>query len=303
MAVYNGGQFLSEQIESILDQTVQDFVLYIHDDCSADNSFAIARGYAELFPLKIKAKQNETNSGGAQYNFIRMMTEIRDDYVMLCDQDDIWLPEKIEVTLGKMRELESRYTKDAPLLVHTDLRVIDESGAIISPSYKKMMQANYKRTQLKDVVIQNTVLGCTALYNRSLAGLFTKEPPYMIMHDWWLELTAAALGQIGYTDEAPILYRQHKNNVIGAGKFSTMKYKIGRLVHYGAIKEALTNTYWQAESLLELYRERLTKQQQQLLTAYCSIPSLDKLSRLLVIYRLGTLKTGLSRKIAHFIFI
>jgi len=183
------------------------------------------------------------------------------------------------------------------------LRVVDKNLNVIFPSFKESMNANYNRTQLKDQLIQNTLTGCTAMYNRALANLIIKEPLYMIMHDWWLILSASAFGYVGHIDHQTILYRQHGQNQIGAKDVRTLQYKLKKLINYAEIKQAINDTYKQAASFLTCYRDKLTEQQIVLLETYCNIPRMNKFMRWRTICRLGTLKNGLFRKIANFIFI
>lgn len=303
MATYNGESYLREQLESLLSQTYQNFVIYISDDLSTDSTYNILQNYKKKYPTKIVVFQNNSGHHGAKHNFMQLMIHHKADYVMLCDQDDVWKPEKIEITLRKMHELEGKYGKETPILVHTDLEVVNQSLQTISPSLKKAMNVDYSRTQLRQIIIQNTLTGCTALYNRALSDLIAVEPPYMIMHDWWLILVASAFGIVGHVDEKTILYRQHRENVIGAKDVRTFRYKMRKLLNWRSIERALDETYRQAESLIIIYGDRLTAEQMNLLRAYCSIPTKNKLCRCITIYRLKMLKHGIARKIAHLIFI
>jgi len=303
LATFNGEKFVSEQLDSILQQTVTDFSIEISDDGSTDGTLAILEAYRERYPEKIAICQNTVPTGSPKFNFFSMMKEKKNDYVMLCDQDDVWLSDKIEKTLEKMRVWEEEYGKSTPLLVYTDLTVVDEDLQVVSPSFKKAMNANYKKTELRQQLIQNTLTGCTVMYNRALADLIFGEPQYMVMHDWWLMLIASAFGRITDVEEQTILYRQHKKNEIGAKDVRTIKYKINKLLGYKEMKKAIYQTYEQAESFLSVYGAFLQKEQKELLAEYCKIPQKSKFGRWRTICRLGVLKNGIARKIANFIFI
>ena len=303
LASYNGEKYIAEQLESLLRQTNQDFKVYINDDCSTDSTYGIIMDYSDRYPSKFAISQNKTNSGGAKFNFMNMMIKHNDDCVMLCDQDDVWLPDKIEITLAKMKEMESAYGAETPLLVHSDLRVVDEKLETVSPSFRIAMNANYHNTSLRHQIIQNTLTGCTAMYNRALADLITETPPFMVMHDWWLMLTAAALGKIAPIESQTVLYRQHGNNEIGAGDVRTFRYKLNKLLHYQDMKRALNDTYLQAQSLLEVFGDLLSEEQKAFLVAYRDVPNHGKISRWIKVCRLGVLKHGVARKVATFIFI
>lgn len=303
LASCNGERYISAQLDSLLAQTERDFVVRIHDDRSTDGTRDVLERYAASYPDRIFPRFNREKSGGAKWNFFEMMRSYRADYVMLCDQDDVWLPDKIERTLLRMRELEAQHGAETPALVHTDLVIADEELNAIRPSYREAMRADYSKTSLRNVLVQNTVTGCTAMYNRALAELLTEPPSYAVMHDWWVELLAAAFGVIGCIDEAPILYRQHGANSVGAGDMRSPGYILGRIADGGGIRGALRNTCLQARSLLELHSERMTPEQRQLVEAYASIPERSKPGRILTSLRLGTMKNGLIRKVAQMIYI
>lgn len=304
LAAYNGERFITEQIESLLSQTVQDFKLYITDDKSTDATWEMLSDLAEKNPDKIAIYQNEINSGGAKYNFLKMMSEHSDDYVMLCDQDDVWLPDKIEKTIKKMCEMEKKYGAETPLLVYTDLKIVDENLKTISPSYKAAMNANFSKTSLRNLISQTTLAGCAAMYNRALSNMLTDTPSFIVMHDWWIMLVASAFGKIDHIDEQTVLYRQHGSNDVGAKDVRKLGFKLHKMLHNDEIKKALSETYTQAASFLEVYSDRLAEEQKALLTAYINIPNKRcKLARMIEICRLGSLKNGFSRKLAHLLYI
>ena len=304
MATYNGATYLPAQIDSLLEQTAPFDTLHIQDDCSTDGTWAILEHYQSQYPDRIAITRNEKNTGSPKHNFYSLMSRVRDDYIMLCDQDDVWMPEKMEKTLAKMREMEKQYGKSTPLLVHTDLCVVDENLRVINPSFKAAMNVNYNRTKLNQTIIQNTLTGCTAMYNRALASLIGETPPqYMAMHDWWLILIASAFGHIGHINEATMLYRQHGSNEIGAKDVRTFHYKLKKLLNHQEIKESLAGTYRQAESFLTYHRNKLDTEQTHLLTEYIKIPQMGKLERWRAVRKLGTYKNGVARNIAYFLFI
>ena len=304
LASYNGEQFIADQIRSILSQTVQDFKLYINDDASTDGTWQIISDFAEEHPEKIFISQSDKNSGGAKHNFLKMMVEIKDDYVMLCDQDDVWLSDKIEKTFAKIVEMEREYGAETPLLAHTDLSIVNENLEIISPSYRVVMNADFSRTSLRNMISQTTVAGCAVMYNRALADKIRSAPDFTVMHDWWLLLTASAFGKIGFIEDQTILYRQHSNNEVGAGDMRTLRFKFHKLLRNSEIKKALCETYIQAACFLEVYNDKLLSEQIKLLQRYSNIPNkCCKVARMAEVCRLGSLKNGFSRKIAHLMYI
>jgi glycosyltransferase involved in cell wall biosynthesis len=299
LASYNGEKYIAEQIESLLAQTVRDFRLYIRDDKSTDGTFRIAAGYAAKHPDRVTATQNERNTGGAKFNFMGMMAEHKDDYVMLCDQDDVWLPDKIEKSLAKMSEAEREHGAATPILVHTDLTVVDERLGVISRSYRRMANASYRKNALNNVLTMNIASGCTTLYNRALADLINGVPDYFVIHDWWLALTAAAFGKIVALDEPTVLYRQHGGNDIGAKKVLSSGYIRYVLANLDTMAAKIDDSYKQAGAFLAHHRDRLTEGQKKLLGAYMSIPWQTRAGRVGTVLKHGTLMHGIARKTAR----
>ena len=300
MASYNGEQYIAEQIESLLNQTAQDFKLYICDDKSTDKSFAIVQDYASKYPEKIFITQNESNTGSAKSNFISMMIDHKDDYIMLCDQDDVWLPDKVEKSLSKIKELESKHEQTKPLLVHTNLYIVNESLETIAESFFDMANAKCGKNKLNNIIIQNIMAGCTIIYNRALADLIIDDKPkYMVMHDWWLALIASAFGEIGTIYEPTLLYRQHDRNEFGVNRRSPGAHLLHKLFNFTEVKETINSTYRQAESFLSVYKENMPQKSQELIAAYASMPNKKKLKKLQILCKYRIWKNGFIRKVAQ----
>lgn len=303
MATWNGEKYLSKQLDSLFAQSIRDFHIYISDDCSTDSTCSIVEEYRQRYPGRIELIRRSQNSGSAKHNFFSLMTRCKDDYVMLCDQDDFWLPDKIAVTLDTIRRMEAQYGSRAPLLVHTDVTVTDQNLRVLHPSYRQIMSSKFARTSLNYALVQNTFPGCACMYNRALSELIMREPDYCVMHDWWLMLIAAAFGHIGFTFERTALYRQHGDNSIGARDMRTFSYKFQRLLRADKIRHAIDITYAQAKNFLDMYRSRLSAEQVSLIEAYCHIPTLSKWRRIQALLHLNTLKNTLARRIGHFLFV
>ncbi|MDD3192698.1 MAG: glycosyltransferase family 2 protein [Oscillospiraceae bacterium] len=302
MASYNGASYIAAQIESVLGQTCRDFTLYICDDCSDDGTWEIVQSYAQSHPGQVVALQNRQNSGSAKHNFFQMMLAYRDDYVMLCDQDDVWLPEKVEVTLAAMQKAEAAHHCETPILVHTDLTVVDGALHVLDRSYRHAVNGNWQRTALHYELAQNTVTGCTVMYNRALGDLIREEPSFFVMHDWWLALAASALGRIVLLDRATMLYRQHGDNSVGAKFVRSPRYLLRRLLDVEGYQKELAETFLQSESFYNMFRDRLSSGQQKLTVGYGRLSETGWLGRRLFQLRNRTVKYGATKKIAGFLF-
>ena len=303
LAAYNGERYITGQIESLLSQSFGDFKLYIRDDKSTDGTYSIITGFASENPEKIFANQNEKNTGGTKNNFMKMMIDHKDDYVMLCDQDDVWLPEKVEKSLKKIKELEQEYGPETPVLVHTDLKVVIENLDVISSSYEKMSNKDFSKTSLNFAVTMNNAAGCTIIYNRALGDLIRVVPDFLVMHDWWLVLIAAAFGKTGVVREPVVLYRQHGDNIKGAKKVLSPRYILYVLKNLKTMAEMINESYKQAGSFAKLYKDDLDEKESEILNAYASIPGLSRIKKLRTVFKYKTFMHGVARKAAQIMIL
>ena len=131
MTTYNGEKFLSQQIDSIVNQTHKDWKLLIRDDGSSDSTRQLLADY-EKKDSRIIVYQNTTDKHGAYLNFWTLIHEAREhhidyDYYFFSDQDDVWEPDKLEVMIKNAKEL----SQDKPILLYGDMRVIDQNNAVV----------------------------------------------------------------------------------------------------------------------------------------------------------------------------
>lgn len=213
LASFNGQKYIGDQIESLILQTYTNWKLFIRDDGSADQTVNIIKEYTQK-DKRITVINDERKSLGSCQNFSALLEITRSpyEYIMFCDQDDYWLPFKVEETLDKMLSLEKQCGKDVPLLVHSNFKYVDtELKEILSRS-------GFQATKTDDLdfaqlLAQNPVYGCTMMINKKLSALVGKIPPEAENHDYWVALIASALGKISYLDKQTILYRQHSHNI------------------------------------------------------------------------------------------
>ena len=216
LATYNGEKFVKEQIESILNQTYENFNLIISDDASTDNTLNILEEY-EKKDTRIKVFKKEKNKGLID-NFEFLLKNVTSDYFMFSDQDDIWKKDKIEKSINKLKE-------ESLGLVYTDLEIVDEKLNVIYPSYWKYKQI-YKKiikyNNFEALYLNNFVTGCTILakskYIKDILPLPRNSK--FVLHDYWTALIISAKDKISYVEEPTIQYRQHKNNRVGSSRKS-----------------------------------------------------------------------------------
>ena len=228
MATYNGEKYLNEQIDSILAQTYQGWHLYIHDDGSTDHTVEMIKEYASQYPRQITLL-DYPSQGGACLNFMSMLERVDVPYYMFCDQDDVWLPEKIETEYFKIKEIEKK-EPETPIIVNTDLTVVDENLKCTSPSFWKLSGINtHFLKKYVDYAANNAVTGCAMLFNKAVKQVIKHPYKEALMHDSWITLSvAAANGIVYYIPQQLVLYRQHGRNTLGVRdvKELTWKYRL-----------------------------------------------------------------------------
>ena len=215
IATYNGQKYLPALLDSLKRQTFRDLVLYAHDDGSKDCTPEILKEYAEDSGLDLRILDFPP-TGSACANFLTMLRHIGDeDYILFCDQDDVWLEDKVEKSIAKIREIEE---PRKPALVFSDLRVVDSDLNTISDSFMAYSGLDPENRRLEQLLIDNVAAGCTMLFNRELAHMAAgyKDLSNIKIHDHFLLLAAVSAGKTAFIHEPLILYRQHGGNQIGA---------------------------------------------------------------------------------------
>lgn len=301
LAVYNGEKYLKAQIDSLLNQTVKDIKIIIRDDGSTDNSPFIINEYCEKYS-QIVSKLSGKATGSAKCNFAELLYNCDDDYIMFCDQDDVWLPQKIEKTLDAMKSAEGE-NRETPVLVHSDLKVVDQDLNVISNSFFEFQRLNQDSITLPKLLVQNYVTGCTVMINRALKQKCGKIPNECVMHDWWLALTAQLFGKIVCVNEPLMLYRQHSGNQVGAKASYGIALIKRKLATLNKVRENYNATYSQAQAILEKYADQIGNQERKLLEIYISIPHKNKFRRICLVRKYGFKKGTRLRVIGQYILM
>ena len=305
MATYNGERYLPTQLDSILNQDFEDWVLLVSDDGSKDRTMEILCDYQKRYPQKIKLLEKEKPSGGAKQNFL-FLTRQADGYpyLMYCDQDDFWKPEKIRVTLEKMRETENG-DPATPCLVHTDLEVVDQTMNTISPSFFRFSGLRPERCGLNQLLIQNIVTGCTMMVNHALWELAVRpvDEEQILMHDWWFALIAAAVGRIGFVNQSLILYRQHGDNSVGAKNTKDPAYLSAQIKKGSGNRAAMENTMRQAGVFADVFSDMLKVDAYILLEEYTALAGQSKRKRMKTVCKYRIWKSGALRKAAELFYL
>lgn len=260
MATYNGERYIKEQLDSLVNQTSRDWTLYIHDDGSTDQTPAILREYSEKYD-NIHILDYESQRG-AMKNFFSLLRLVDADYYMFCDQDDVWLPEKIVVSHKKMKQMESQHPSQ-PIIVYTDLHVTDTDLHIIYESFWQEICLHPEFiTTFDEMAASTAVTGCAMLFNQKAKKAIVFPATHAIMHDAWI--TACTLRKGGLIQPIPqqmVLYRQHEGNCIGAEDLNKITFMY-RIRHFKAMQMKNWQLYKMLRSLdygsiIKYYRYKL----------------------------------------------
>ena len=228
MSTYNGERYLREQIDSILTQTNKDWRLYIRDDGSRDSTLAIIHEYSQLYPDKVILEKDDLGNLGPGSSFMCLLEVVDAEYYMFCDQDDVWMPTKIEKTFFKLRSMEDKYGKDEGIGVFTDLTVVDAQLNVIMPSMWKgdNRHPEYIRNFYQQWTNRHATYGCTQMFNRAVKKLvfpYHQFPDIKGAHDNWIAYILIVKGIYDYIAEQTILYRQHDSNVVGVNSGCSLR--------------------------------------------------------------------------------
>ncbi|MDR3113280.1 MAG: glycosyltransferase family 2 protein [Endomicrobium sp.] len=197
LATYNGERFLKKQLDSLLAQTYKNIEIIVCDDYSSDGTLSLLKSYPQ-----IKILQNKKNLGFVK-TFEKVLYQAKGDYIALCDQDDIWLPDKIEFLIKEFGN---------NVLLHSDAYIIDDNDNIIYDTISAKIKKSLTNKTFTDYIRKFSITGCCAIFKKELLQTALPFPQNTLFHDWWLAICAAKSGKIKYIEKPLIKYRIHNNN-------------------------------------------------------------------------------------------
>lgn len=243
LATYNGEKYLETQLDSLVSQTSHDFKVYIHDDGSKDNTVSIINKYVGRYPDLFEFI-GSNSTGGPVNNFMYLLSNVNSNYYMFCDQDDYWYNFKIEKTYEAMSYRET--SKDIPVLICSDVELVDHKLGILFDSYFKYKKIDYADTSVRHLLKRNFVIGCTSMINNRLKELSLEKVDLsnIYMHDWWFALIASQCGVLGVLPNCTLKYRQHGDNASGSSLKVGYRKLLKEIIHFKKsidIKKSIRN--------------------------------------------------------------
>lgn len=215
LCTFNGEKYLRKQLDSILEQTVAVDEIVICDDLSTDATLSILNQYKETFPNIFKIHANEKNLRSVK-NFEKAISLCENEIVFLCDQDDMWIPEKVEVILNQFKiSPELQVIATNAFIINDDEDMLNVSTIYDIPS---------KTTkEMKEILFfhQNFCTGATIAMRKEFADDLMPFPPENLFHhDEWIALKASLKNQLLFLNDRLIKYRIHQNQLVGGVIFS-----------------------------------------------------------------------------------
>ncbi len=233
MGTYNGEKYLAEQIESILSQSNQEWTLYIQDDGSKDATLDIIKRYAD--DNRIILVDRGLSHQGCCMNFMSLLNMIESDYYMFSDQDDVWLPEKVQISIYKIRELEMA-NPDKPILVHTDKKRVDAHLNVLLESelnrtklpIEQLDKLMKERNSLDQLRLGTFIAGCAMCFNHKAKEISFPFNNSRMQDSVIAMAVAEKRGIISTVYQPTMLYRIHSRNTCGEAETSMLS-KFGNI--------------------------------------------------------------------------
>lgn len=278
LSTYNGAAFLAEQIDSLVAQTHQNWVIYASDDGSSDATLDILADYRKrLGEDRLVIFKGPRRGFAANFLSLLAREEIQSAYFAFCDQDDLWMPERLELGVRWMRNT----GQDKPALFCSRTQLVDEQGHVLgmSPEFRR-------RPCFENALVQSLAGGNTMLLNRRARDLLvlTRPTDRIIAHDWWAYIVVSGCGgEVAYTAQPTIGYRQHSSNIIGSNaSFRDRLHRVHKMLQ-GTLRD------WTNDNLKALspFRSILTPENQEKLSYFEQGRNAHFISRLRLIRKSG----------------
>ncbi|WP_217534065.1 glycosyltransferase family 2 protein [Vibrio metschnikovii] len=285
VASYQGERYIRQQLTSIQQNIGYSTLVnkvYIVDDGSTDETELQVKALAAHDDKLIWVAAEQTNLGPAG-NFQRGMGLTTAPLIMLCDQDDIWFKDKIALSVQEMQPF---IDDQSPVLAFADLHVVDQDLALLCDSYftHKNIPKSWHQ-EFGHLLQQNTVSGCTTIFNRALLNLALPIPVQAYMHDWWLALVAKSCGQLRFIERPLLAYRQHASNTIGAKSRSLWQ----RIQQRSGFVQSVQSVILQAQAFQAFYRHysdgHLPSEALEQLQLVANLASLTFIQRIVALYQ------------------
>ncbi|WP_427871164.1 glycosyltransferase family 2 protein [Leucobacter luti] len=298
LATFNGAKYLKPQLASLDSQVHNNWHLVVWDDGSTDSTPELLRSFADARPGRVTILEGEPVRS-ASGNFFRLLRAAPPaDFYALCDQDDVWHPDKLTTMIAGLQWMGEQHPIRSPALAFSDLRVVDRDLCLLRESFMGQIKARPERASFGSLIVENLAPGCSMVFNSALLRELYEEPETRnaaIMHDWWLILLAISTGRVGYVDRALVDYRQHESNTLGTVTRAGIRFALTKLLKPNA--PSIAGTYAQLGALLSLHQPQMHSEASKIARAFVVTEHQTKIARMIVCIRHGILKQTFPRRL------
>jgi glycosyltransferase involved in cell wall biosynthesis len=291
---FNAALWIDGFVAGLLELEGISWRLIARDDASSDATLDILREWRERLGSRLRLLDDEAPRNlGIIGNYDAVLAASTAPWVLTADPDDIWLPERVPVTLTALRAVEAEFGAETPVAVCTDARVVNEDLTPVAPSYWRWSRTRPPaRPTLARTAMDSVALGSTMTFNRALIAAARPLPPKAAYQDWWLAMVAVTFGHFVAVPEATILYRRHGENatkdpytasLMGALQRTVASpFNARRRLHY-----LIGQAAYQAEEFATRYADRLPASEADAVRALARLREMRPLARRYAILRHG----------------
>lgn len=278
MATYNGAQYIDKQLLSIIAQTHTDWQLFIHDDGSNDNTIAIIKKFSKI-DNRISLLKDDYSFREAGLHFMYMLQFANSPFICFCDQDDIWLENKLECMLSVIESKDNQI----PQVVFSDAYLFHSTTNLINGHLLFT-----KPYSLKEILFTNGgIHGSASIFNQAMKKSIDRNYSYISMHDHILTLAGCSFGEITYIDKKLFLYRQHQKNVTGNMEISIFKRFVKTFNPSRKSPTLLSNTIKGIEAFAIAHKTDLSENDKSIINDFLSLSQFNILRIAWKVYRKG----------------
>ncbi len=276
LATYNGAEYIATQVRSLQSQTFADWCLLVHDDGSTDNTLEILEQFAKN-DNRIRIVNDGKRFHNCALNFMHLLGVSDAPFCIFCDQDDVWLENKLQVMYDAILSKDNTQPQAVysnSFVYNPDVPTIGGSASLCLP------------TCVKDVLFMNAgIQGCALMFNAALRSICRNVPKVVAMHDHVVTLAAATFGTLTYVDRHLMLYRRHEKAVTGP----TAKRLTDRIApFFDSTKTVLDKKHYAAiQSFMETYNLLISDKDKAIFLDFLRFEKEGRIRRALHVFAKG----------------
>lgn len=263
LSTFNGGAFLQQQLDSLYQQTHPNIRIVARDDGSSDETRSILEREHAAKRIELLAGNENLGAALSFFELLRHAAMTNTDFVAFCDQDDVWLPDKISQAVSVL----SAVHNERAAMYCSRLEVVNANMAPVS------FTPLPNRIGFGNALVENVCVGCTIVLNRQAIDLVClNQPTKVLVHDWWCYLVLSCFGEVIFDPDAHIKYRQHAGNAFGVARNSWDR--LGRNLRRFAGRG--DGRHWQSEQalvFLSAFGDRIPLSQRRVLHSFVDAKS------------------------------